>query len=61
MAFCLAMVGCGKDSEVNEFIAENTAVIKDITAKIDANPMAADGAAVTKFQKLMTDYTETFK
>lgn len=41
MAFSLALVGCSKDAEVNAFIAENSAVIKDMTDKIDANPSAA--------------------
>lgn len=39
--FCLALVGCSKDAEVNSFIDENNAVMKDITTKIDANPSAA--------------------
>ena len=123
-AVALASVGCSKDSEVNAFIAENDAVIKDITDKIDANPsatgiddaqksfdakkadlkskwtdikgargmqvsadvqkklndsvqndmktltdvstknamkLAMDKDAMAKFQKLMTDYTDTFK
>lgn len=124
-AFCLTLAGCGnKDAEVNAFIAENSAVIKEMTDKIDANPSAAgvddaqkafdakkaglkakwdiikeargmqvsedvqkklndsmqadmkkltdsaeknamklavDDAATTKFQKLMTDYGDTFK
>lgn len=122
--FCLALVGCSKDAEVNSFITENDAVMKDITTKIDANPsaagvddaqkafdakkdslkskwdaikeargaqvssevqkklndsmaenmkqltdvstknamkMAMDKDAMTKFQKLMTDYGNTFK
>lgn len=41
LAFCLALVGCSKDAEVNAFIDENNAVMKDITTKIDANPSAA--------------------
>ena len=123
-ALCLALAGCSKDAEVNAFIAENNQVIKDMTAKIDANPSAAgvddaqksfdakksnlkakwneikeargmqvsedvqkkltdsmtadmklltdsaeknamklamDDAAMPKFQKLMTDYGDTFK
>ena len=40
-AFCLALIGCSKDAEVESFIAENNAVIKDLTQKIDANPTAA--------------------
>jgi hypothetical protein len=39
--FCLGLVGCSKDSEVEAFITENNAVMKDITSKIDANPSAA--------------------
>ncbi|MDQ3062008.1 MAG: hypothetical protein M3R14_03970 [Acidobacteriota bacterium] len=39
--FCLALIGCSKDAEVESFIAENNAVIKDLTQKIDANPTAA--------------------
>jgi hypothetical protein len=40
---CMSLVGCGsnKDSEVEAFITENNAVMKDITSKIDANPTAA--------------------
>lgn len=42
MACCLAFAGCAsKDAEVNAFIAENSAVIKEMTDKIDANPTAA--------------------
>ncbi len=40
-ALCLAFTGCSKDAEVEAFIAENDAVMKDMTAKIDANPSAA--------------------
>lgn len=39
--FCLGLVGCSKDSDVEAFITENNAVMKDITSKIDANPSAA--------------------
>ena len=39
--FCLGLAGCSKDSEVEAFITENNAVMKDITSKIDANPSAA--------------------
>jgi hypothetical protein len=39
--FCLGLAGCSKDSEVEAFIAENDAVMKDITTKIDQNPTAA--------------------
>ena len=39
--FCLGLAGCSKDAEVEAFIAENDAVMKDITTKIDANPTAA--------------------
>ena len=41
LALCLFSIGCSKDAEVNAFIAENNTVIKDMTAKIDANPSAA--------------------
>lgn len=125
LAFCLTFAACGnKDAEVNAFISENSAVVKDIADKIEANPsaagvdeaqkafdakksdlkskwdamkeargaqvsadvqkkltdsmtsdmklltdastknavkMASDPAAIDKFQKLMTDYTNTFK
>ena len=36
--FCLSLTGCSKDAEVNAFITENNAVIKEVVAKIDANP-----------------------
>jgi hypothetical protein len=39
--FCLGLAGCSKDAEVEAFIAENDAVMKDITTKIDQNPTAA--------------------
>ncbi|HEX9959741.1 MAG TPA: hypothetical protein VGB00_02330 [Pyrinomonadaceae bacterium] len=39
--FCMGLAGCSKDSEVEAFISENDAVMKDITTKIDANPTAA--------------------
>lgn len=39
--FCLASFGCSKDAEVDAFIAENDAVMKDITTKIDANPTSS--------------------
>lgn len=38
VVFCLGLTGCNKDAEVNAFVAENKAVIKDIVAKIDADP-----------------------
>jgi hypothetical protein len=38
VVFCLGLTGCNKDAEINAFIAENNAVIKEIVAKIDANP-----------------------
>jgi hypothetical protein len=37
----MGLAGCSKDSEVEAFISENDAVMKDITTKIDANPTAA--------------------
>lgn len=40
--FCLGLIGCSnKDADVEAFITENDAVMKDITSKIDANPTAA--------------------
>jgi hypothetical protein len=39
--FCMGLAGCSKDSEVEAFITENNAVMKDITSKIDANPSSA--------------------
>ncbi len=38
VVFCLSLTGCNKDSEINAFIAENNSVIKDMVAKIDADP-----------------------
>ncbi len=38
VVFCLGLTACSKDAEVNSFISENNAVIKDIVAKIDADP-----------------------
>ncbi len=38
VVFCLGLTACSKDAEVNAFITENNAVIKDIVAKIDADP-----------------------
>lgn len=38
VVFCLSLTACSKDAEVQAFIAENNAVIKDIVAKIDADP-----------------------
>jgi hypothetical protein len=35
------MTGCSKDAEIEAFITENDAVLKDVAAKIDANPTAA--------------------
>src|ERR1041384_2749070 len=40
--FCLGMIGCSKDAEINAFIAENDGVVKDMIAKIEADP-TADG------------------
>ncbi|HLM00673.1 MAG TPA: hypothetical protein VK400_06425 [Pyrinomonadaceae bacterium] len=39
--FCLGLAGCSKDAEVEAFITENDAVMKDITSKIDQNPTSA--------------------
>ena len=38
VVFCLSLVGCSKDAEVNAFIAENHSLIEDIVKKVDANP-----------------------
>ena len=38
VVFCLGLTACSKDAEVNAFITENNAVIKDMVAKIDADP-----------------------
>lgn len=38
IVFCLGLTGCNKDTEINAFISENNAVIKDIVAKIEADP-----------------------
>ena len=38
LVFCLGLTGCNKDAEINAFIAENNAVIKEIVSKIDADP-----------------------
>ena len=38
VVFCLGLTGCNKDAEINAFITENNAVIKDIVAKIEADP-----------------------
>jgi len=46
--FCLVLIGCSKDAEVNEFISEKDAVIKDISQKIEANPT---GAGIDEAQK----------
>jgi hypothetical protein len=32
------LTGCNKDSEIDAFISENNAVIKDMVAKVDADP-----------------------
>lgn len=124
IALCLTFIGCSKDADVEAFIVENDAVMKEITSKIDASPneagvdnaqksfdakkdslktkwdaikeargmqvseekqkkltdsmnanmktltdvstknamaLAMDKNAATKFQKLMTDYGNTFK
>jgi len=39
--FCMVLAGCSKNAEVEAFITENDAVMKDITTKIDQNPTAA--------------------
>lgn len=38
VVFCLGLTGCNKDSEIDAFISENNAVIKDMVAKVDADP-----------------------
>ncbi len=48
VVFCLGLTACSKDAEVESFITENNAVIKDMVAKIDANPSEA---GVTEAQK----------
>jgi predicted metal-dependent hydrolase len=41
VVFCLGLTGCNKDAEVEAFIAENSAVIKEIVSKVEANPTEA--------------------
>lgn len=41
VAFSLVLTGCNKDAEVEAFISENNSVIKEIVAKIEANPSKA--------------------
>jgi hypothetical protein len=41
VVFCMGLSACGKDAEVNAFIAENHAVIEEIVKKIDADPSEA--------------------
>lgn len=38
VVFCLGLTACNKDADINAFIAENNSVIKEIVAKIDADP-----------------------
>lgn len=39
--FCMGMIGCSKDAEVEAFIKDFDAVSKEMVAKIDGNPTAA--------------------
>jgi hypothetical protein len=39
--FCLGMIGCSKDAEVEAFIKDFDAVSKEMAAKIDGNPTVA--------------------
>ncbi len=41
VVFCLGLVGCSKDSEVQAFITELDATTKEMVSKIDANPSSA--------------------
>jgi hypothetical protein len=36
--FCLGMIGCSKDAEVEAFITEFDAVSKEMVTKLEANP-----------------------
>ena len=46
--FCLGMIGCSKDAEVEAFIKDFDAVSKEMVAKIDGNPT---GAGIDDAQK----------
>lgn len=39
--FCLSLVGCSKDAEINSFLTEWDAVTNEIVQKIDADPSSA--------------------
>jgi hypothetical protein len=46
--FCLGMIGCTKDAEVEAFIKDFDAVSKEMASKIDATP---SGAGIDEAQK----------
>lgn len=48
VVLCLGMIGCSKDAEIEAFITENNAVMKDMTSKIDADPSEAGIDAAQK-------------
>lgn len=39
--FCMGMIGCSKDAEIEAFIKDFDAVSKEMVTKIDSNPTAA--------------------
>lgn len=39
--FCMGMIGCSKDAEIEAFIKDFDAVSKEMATKIDSNPTAA--------------------
>ncbi len=39
--FCVVLIGCSKDAQINAFIAELDSTGKEMVAKIDADPSAA--------------------
>lgn len=41
VVFCLGLVGCSKDAEVQAFITELDTTTKEMVSKIDANPNSA--------------------
>ena len=41
IAFCLVLTACGRDAQINEFIAENHALVEEMVKKIDADPSEA--------------------
>jgi hypothetical protein len=50
VVFCLSLVGCSKDADVEAFMTENNSVIKEIVSKIEANPSEA---GVDEAQKVL--------